>query len=231
MSGFTYSEWSKGATPPPGFTVYGSDLPAPDPAPYEPPPRAPRRRSGGGALRRFLGFVVIALVLGGVRYGIAEGIDRARGVRRFPYGTTLHTPATIGSIPRLNTAEARRYERTVEANTPKDSSPQAAMYGRGTKATYWLFAALSGERSSHEVYSEVSKGLTADTGNMAEFAPGKSMPGGVHCGRVRLSDQHGAACAWSSDLSNGFLIDVTHPDLAALAKRTLVVIDQVNGER
>lgn len=223
MSGFTYSDWSKGATPPPGFTVYGSDLPEPAPPSYDPPPR---RRSGGGGLRRFLGFAAIALVLGGVRYGVAEGIDRARGVRRFPYGTTLHSPDTIGTMPRLHTRKARQIEVAVEADAPADSSPQVAIYGRGGTATYFLVALLSGERTGSEVYHAITSG--APSGDLGEFGPGRAVAG-VHCGKVRAGTRHGAACAWSSRLSNGMLVDYGHPDLAVLAARTEAIIGQVNG--
>ena len=228
MSGFTYSDWSRGATPPPGFTVYGSDLQGPTPPSYEPPRR--RSSGGGGRVRGVLAFVTIAVVLGLVRYGIAEGIDRARGVRRFPYGTTLHTPPTIGTTPRLHTALAKQLERGAETAVPKGNAPQAAVYGRGSTPRYIVVALLSGERSDREAYEAATRGFTLGAGNVVEFASGRTMPGGVYCGRVRLGDQHGAACGWSSHLSNGFLMDISHPALAALAQRTLVVIDQVNGE-
>jgi hypothetical protein len=220
----------------------GAEEPYP-PGYYPPPPGwPPPPPSRGGVLTTLLAVAtLVVLVTGLVTVGARSGDDGTPAARRSesPYATKtpkpkasatgagLRTPATVGGTDRMTSAFAKKVERDTKKTIPNAVDAQVALYGKGEIPRYFLFAGLSPEDTSREMFDEFAEGLVSNEG--ASAGKPRTMPGGLVCGTITIEELEGAACAWAGRKSNGVLVDYFQRDIDRLARLTGTARTYVNG--
>jgi hypothetical protein len=193
--------------------------PAPPPAPYPaayppmPVPQQQRRRSSGRD-RLLLAGVAFVVVAGVAWNTVSEMWDQNVAAQQVKpvEKVTLVAPKTVGGVPRLKTATARKVERGTAADLKMTLT---AVYGRRT-GDYLLVAGPSPVKSSRAMLASFQQNAT-DT---AKYGPTRAMPGSLSCSTMRVGTYRNVVCAWAGNRSNGLVMAYEATDLAKVAKAT-----------
>jgi hypothetical protein len=195
--------------PPQPVPGWGTHAAYPPPPAWTPPPPAPGRRLSRQSLRAGASIVLaLGLFAGRVALRVMGDDEPGRS------DVTLHTPATLGGLPR---------QPSAAPDLEGEYGPTVAAYGRGTEPTYLLYADPGGEQPAAQTLREFAQGF--DPGTVG--AP-KAMADGVWCATVTYAAVRGGICAWASTASDGVVVRHDKGDLRALAAVTAEARDQVN---